>query len=134
MNRELGFRAWHPMLKCFIYFNKLEMIHASKYELSAAESIETSGGRHVYHCWHEEAPIQQYTGLKDKNGKKIFEGDIVKFSYYLHDHEIETIVGEVFFEDGIYYFDRDLLMATNDGNFIDESLEVVGNKFENPEL
>jgi len=80
MNRELKFRAWHPMLKCFIYFSNLEMIHQNKYELSARESIEMTGGSHVYHYWNEVAPIQQYTGLKDSKGKEIYEGDIIKWS------------------------------------------------------
>lgn len=78
--------------------------------------------------------LQQWTGLVDVNKKEIFEGDIVKFKYDFAEHEIEEDVGEVYFEDGMFLFSRELEFATNDCNFRTESLEIVGNVFENPEL
>lgn len=76
--------------------------------------------------------VGQYTGLTDKNGKRIFEGDIVvteKFNtpnkHYVitYDLLLAAFIGE---DDGTMYF------TTFDGD--SEFFEVVGNIHDNPEL
>ena len=69
--------------------------------------------------------VGQFTGLTDKNGKKIFEGDIVRV-----DKD-----GDIF---EIMYCERGYFCANNDAwwEFIDElgKIEVIGNIHDNPEL
>lgn len=83
-------------------------------------------------CWDECGLIlMQYTGLKDKNGKEIYEGDIVRDNYC--DYIDDTC--KVEFSQGYFY----PLVDVEEGyNCIDkydpDRFEVIGNIHENPEL
>lgn len=77
------------------------------------------------HCFCFESVIPetvgQYTGLCDKNGNKIFEGDIVRFST-AHAREIKYI-------DGCFGFEGSSIPIKYVNKF-----EVIGNIHDNPEL
>jgi hypothetical protein len=51
----------------------------------------------------------------------------------MHEHRVDSTIGEVFFEEGIFYFGRGSMFATNDANLFVESLKIVGNILKNPE-
>ncbi len=80
----------------------------------------------------EPGTVGQYTGMTDKNGKKIFEGDIVKTDRFntpnkqyviKYDLLLGAFIGE---DDGTMYF------TTFDGD--SELFEIIGNIHDNPEL
>lgn len=110
--REIKFRAWNK--------SNVMMMDVEKY------SFKTNQVYFDSERW-EEFELMQYTGLKDKNGKEIYEGDIVKTNCGVH---------EVIFIDGGYCLDTGVL-ATDLYRLIDSAgnhIEVIGNIYENHEL
>ena len=71
--------------------------------------------------------IGQYTGLTDKNGKKIFEGDICK---HRSNYSGEYIISVVTYTDGEFL----AMVGNNSGFCLSDKLEVIGNIHDNPEL
>ena len=75
--------------------------------------------------------LMQSTGMKDKNGVEIFEGDIVKTL----DADLEVTFSTIKFEEGAFCVDyKDLGTEFSFLYFVDSPLEVIGNIYENSEL
>ena len=80
--------------------------------------------------------LMQSTGLLDKNGKEIYEGDIVKY-----EAGCNTVTEEVVYDKNFAGFgvkDADAVIIFTFGELAEDiglhSLEVIGNIYENPEL
>lgn len=73
----------------------------------------------------DENTVGQYTGLKDKNGTKIFEGDIVLLK---GDEEPYQVA----FDESCFQVYGSICYVMD--NFYDHDIEVIGNIYDNPEL
>ena len=78
-------------------------------------------------CNHVVIPgtVGQYTGENDKNGRKIFEGDIVRVN--------DKYVDAVIFSNGCFCMESQIMMFEFTYQCFDE-IEVIGNIHDNPEL
>ena len=98
-----------------------------------------ASGRIVLECGYDEVPffntdeypivnpetVEQYTGMTDKNGNKVFEGDILKGLYANGNAEVEMINGS-----WVGYAGK----GWTDIGYVVDRVEVIGNIHDNPEL
>lgn len=123
MNREIKFRAW----------NKIDKIMGDLLALRDDTGMILMQKPHstVYRLDPKDCEVMQYTGLKDKNGKEIYEGDITR--------DKNGSIGVVQYNSERAYFEEVYLSGNR--NFLPEEsimealdLQVIGNIYENPEL
>jgi len=118
MNRVIKFRAWDKELKTMYSWEAMLAI----FELGDLNKNTTS-------ALSQNAGIvfMQFTGLKDKNGKEIFESDIIK---------TPRDIFEVIYKD--CEFGREttngIVSLVTVRNYEGEELEIIGNIYENPEI
>jgi uncharacterized phage protein (TIGR01671 family) len=125
MKREIKFRAWDKENNEmeFIDFLGENTLHIQNAEWENKEDFE----------------IMQYTSLKDKNDKEIYEGDIVQAVWYSYEEpECETF-GEVIFNNGwlsycIWNEDDKTMSEMNGQGYYTWEIEVFGNIYQNSEL
>ena len=124
MNRQIKFRVWDNQNNNWLINQRIE-----------DHPVELLYSDHEFYIDHsgdnlDNYTIQQYTGLKDKNGKEIYEGDIVKATSDQYTNE--NFVGKVIFDEGSFL----TWINKNDirGVWSGDDIEVIGNIFENKDL
>nr|DAI48678.1 MAG TPA: YopX protein [Caudoviricetes sp.] len=122
--REIKFRAWVKDRKAI--FEVILIDYVSK---KVTYIVERTG--HLLNIRHDkfnDIELMQYTGLKDKNNKEIYDGDII----FLHGSKYKVI----FKTEGARFvlrnneFELEITFINNNN----KRMEVLGNVYENPEL
>lgn len=115
--RELKFRAWDDTKKEWT-LNIMECVSSSRVDIWLEPALKS-----------HEVIIEQYTGLKDKNGKEIYIGDVVS------EHHGDIVGDIVQKPSGEYHISWVGIFGGESVLYDHLSLcEVIGNIHENPEL
>ena len=129
MNREIKFRAWHPLL-CDMFDNVVIADGKALRRGYFATDVNTD--------FSDKLIIMQYTGLKDKNGKEIYEGDIVQFKENYTNNPADFTIGVITYDEEYAGFtiksNQYQYGIGEDTESFDIYSQVIGNIYENPEL
>lgn len=132
MGREIKFRVWHKgMNEMLTVYAMNQQRHAGLEYCGAC--LGWFGDNHQVEFTYDQADWMQYTGLTDKNGKEIYEGDILSLW-----PGITTGMAKIVFTDGAWQYEYLTDPQAPDAyefqyNKMDEH-EIIGNIYQNPEL
>ena len=122
--REIKFRAWDEDDNCYWYWQIGDIVCA-----------KSSGAIWDGLPQPVAFPIQQYTGLKDKNCKEIYEGDVLVIQDKNSvNGDVENETSHVRWQKDIAGFIISNYSGEGFGSYKTEDLEVIGNIHQNPEL
>ncbi|WP_152036267.1 YopX family protein [Streptococcus pneumoniae] len=128
------FRVWVKIGKRMVFSDDILAIDYENKEIVTQQVYFESGlavERDIYCYDFDDIELMQSTGLKDKNGKEVFVGDIIKCTkgcpheVYLEKEYGGTFIGGM---PAVY------LKGLGEGYAWTEDEEIIGNIYENPEL
>lgn len=142
MTREIKFRAWDMARGCFFkptyeaYNGRLEDLSIEFSGKLLRRTLEINAEDES--CFEGQYILMQYTGLKDRNGKEIYEGDIVTLPYENNKNLLQAVI-EWSFSGWCFRWCNKRVSSTR-GREIEsvfhniEFFEIIGNIYENPKL
>lgn len=119
--REFKFRAWSDETKMMYHSHRPNGTNNPMWSYDS-----------VFRANNPKTHIMQYTGLHDKNGKEIYDGDIAKYMQYKT--PIVIIWDCKFAAFDFYHVGDEGARHILSPRIASESIEVIGNTYENPEL
>ena len=122
MTREIKFRCWDENLKKMFDVKSYDWAH------KVAWAVKPDGHSII------DPTLMQFTGLRDKFGKEIYECDIVRGNLANEMGSYENSVGKVFFNTDRAEFAIECETYPDNQWSIPRDIEVIGNIMENPEL
>jgi uncharacterized phage protein (TIGR01671 family) len=131
MSREIKFRAWQKVIGKMIDLKKLTPLALSSH------MVDADG---LFIPFSDSLILMQYTGLKDRNGKEIYEGDIVRNHRNPHNEELILVRWQEAINDIKWTIEKPgfrFERINGSGTTIwvaDKHFEIIGNIYENPEL
>jgi len=123
--REIKFRAWDKLDKKIRDIKSIQLL-SGEVELYYKDN---HGISYYPKRTKNDIILLEFIGLKDKNGEYIYEGNIVRGSFTDQDNENYDFIDVVDFKDGKFQCENNA-----DFDLWVYILEIIGNKFENPEL
>ena len=144
MQREIKFRAWDGKSIIYLHQHKGDFPLCLVWENDKCVLMEFEAG-HVDNL--DNAILMQYTNCKDKNGKEIYEGDVIKRQTYDWDEmerlsDINDAASPVFkeeisfivYQNNGFWVDAESFGWEGEGLWDWKEIEVIGNIYENPKL
>ena len=138
MSRDIKYRVWDKTSDSMLYQDDFERVEIdTKNKMVTLIAEEESDKSHYVLDYEDgiEAEIMRYTGLKDKNGKEIYEGDIVSF-YNDEEYRFKSTNALVIYDSAAFMLEHKKLGKEYLGEIDIENMciKIIGNIYENPEL